>query len=96
LRCCLRAGFRTTHHLLRANQIAGALLIPLSTFSAAGLISAVGHDRLLHVGSMATFQAGAPINLFTSDVMIALVVVGGGCIVLPAALLGFSFHRAVR
>ncbi len=67
-------GFVATHAALRKNARA-ALLLPVVFLLPALNVMGVFHDRVLHVGTRATFRAGGTPNLFSSDLVWAQVTV---------------------
>lgn len=79
-------GFIAAHHWIRRGRVQRA--VALAVLGAGGAVGAMGvlWNRTLHAGTVASFQAGAPLNLFETDLYWHLLVFIPLGIFIPLAL----------
>ena len=87
------AGFVATHAALRAGRERLAFAMPVAFIASALAVLGIFSNRVLHVGTRATFAAGAPINVFSSDLLWGQVVVIPIVVLLPLAALCWRWLR---
>jgi hypothetical protein len=68
-------GFIATHAAIRAGNDRLAMFLPIVFLLPVGVVLVLFRDRVLHVGSQATYAAGAPANLFSSDLLLAFAAI---------------------
>jgi hypothetical protein len=86
-------GFVATHSAIRAGKMRAAFALPLVFLLPALVVIGAFYDRVLHVGSKATFAAGAPKNLFSTDLVWAQVTVIPILVGVPLAVLAWRWMR---
>jgi hypothetical protein len=86
-------GFVTTHAAIRAKNERLALALPVVYLAPALVVLGIFHDRVTHVGTRATYAAGAPINVFSSDLLWGQLVVIPVVVLIPLAVLGWRWIR---
>lgn len=89
-------GFALVHLALRRGWDRFALALPALLVAPAAAILLLDSQRFLHVGSRASFAAGAPPNLLGSPVLWALLIVLPGWVGIPFAIVGARWERASR
>jgi hypothetical protein len=87
------AGFVATHAALRAGRERMALALPVIFLAPALIVLGVFHDRVLHVGTRATYAAGAPVNVMSSDLLWGQLVVIPVLVLIPLVALGWRWLR---
>jgi hypothetical protein len=79
-------GFVLVHLLVQQGRERLAAALPALLLLPAGVVLAVWHEQFLHVGTQASFAAGAPVNFFKSDVLWALLLVNPVTLFLPLGI----------
>ncbi len=86
-------GFAIVHALLRRGLERAAWTVPAILVAPALGVLVAFHDRVLHVGTRATFAGGAGANLFASDLIWALGVGIPVWVGVPLAVLALRWNR---
>lgn len=86
-------GFVAGHALVRAGRERAAIALPGLLCLPSAVVIAVWFDRFLHVGTRASFAAGAPANVLQSDLVGGIAGSIGVYVLVPLTVLALRWAR---